>query len=110
MEQEKQAQIEQAVTTILEAVGEDTQRAGLIDTPKRVAKMYAEVFSGLTEPEFDDYKLFDSLNEGEMVLVKDIAFYSMCEHHLSHSSRRFNSDNCPQTPRKYSRQRHCSSH
>lgn len=48
--------------------------AGLIDTPKRVAKMYAEVFSGLTEPEFDDYKLFDSLNEGEMVLVKDIAF------------------------------------
>ena len=82
MEQEKQAQIEQAVTTILEAVGEDTQRAGLIDTPKRVAKMYAEVFSGLTEPEFDDYKLFDSLNEGEMVLVKDIAFYSMCEHHL----------------------------
>ena len=141
MEQEKQAQIEQAVITILEAVGEDTQRAGLIDTPKRVAKMYAEVFSGLTEPEFDDYKLFDSLNEGEMVLVKDIAFYSMCEHHLlpfygkvhvaylpeggkvlgltkisrtlcqtSHSSRRFNSDNCPQTPRKYSRQRHCSSH
>ncbi|MXS30646.1 GTP cyclohydrolase I FolE [Enterococcus faecalis] len=82
MEQEKQAQIEQAVTTILEAVGEDTQRSGLIDTPKRVAKMYAEVFSGLTEPEFDDYKLFDSLNEGEMVLVKDIAFYSMCEHHL----------------------------
>ena len=74
MEQEKQAQIEQAVTTILEAVGEDTQRAGLIDTPKRVAKMYAEVFSGLTEPEFDDYKLFDSLNEGEMVLVKDIPF------------------------------------
>ena len=73
MEQEKQAQIEQAVATILEAVGEDTQRAGLIDTPKRVAKMYAEVFSGLTEPEFDDYKLFDSLNEGEMVLVKDIA-------------------------------------
>ncbi|MFR8961364.1 MAG: GTP cyclohydrolase I, partial [Enterococcus faecalis] len=66
MEQEKQAQIEQAVITILEAVGEDTQRAGLIDTPKRVAKMYAEVFSGLTEPEFDDYKLFDSLNEGEM--------------------------------------------
>ncbi|MGH2311194.1 GTP cyclohydrolase I, partial [Enterococcus faecalis] len=50
--------------------------------PKRVAKMYAEVFSGLTQPEFDDYKLFDSLNEAEMVLVKDIAFYSMCEHHL----------------------------
>lgn len=66
MEQEKQAQIEQAVITILEAVGgEDTQRAGLIDTPKRVAKMYAEVFSGLTEPEFDDYKLFDSLNEAK---------------------------------------------
>lgn len=44
--------------------------------------MYVEVFSGLIEFEFDDYKLFDSLNEGEMVLVKDIVFYLMCEYYL----------------------------
>lgn len=82
MEQQKRETIEQAVRMILDAVGEDSTRSGLVDTPKRVAKMYEEIFSGLLEPEFDDYKLFDSANEGEMVLVKDIEFYSMCEHHL----------------------------
>ncbi|MGK0550825.1 GTP cyclohydrolase I FolE [Enterococcus faecalis] len=79
---ERQAKIEAAIEQLLEAVGEDPQRPGLLDTPKRVAKMYEEVFAGLIGPEFTDYKFFDSNNGGEMVLVQDIEFYSMCEHHL----------------------------
>lgn len=82
MEQEKQLQIEEAVKTILTAIGEDVDRDGLKETPKRVAKMYAEVFSSVQEKEFTNYKVFPSLNEDDMVLVKDIEFYSMCEHHL----------------------------
>lgn len=74
--------IEKAVRDILEAIGEDPTREGLEETPKRVAKMYGEVFSGLNE----DYrihltKIFEESHE-EIVLVKDIPFYSMCEHHL----------------------------
>lgn len=82
MELEKQMQIEEAVKTILTAIGEDVDRDGLKETPKRVAKMYAEVFSSVQEKEFTNYKVFPSLNEDDMVLVKDIEFYSMCEHHL----------------------------
>lgn len=82
MENENQKKIELAVTHILEAIGENPEREGLKNTPKRVAKMYAEVFSSLEGPEFDDYALFDSKNDNDMVLVKDIQFYSMCEHHL----------------------------
>lgn len=82
MEQDKQWQIEEAVKTILTAIGEDVDRDGLKETPKRVAKMYAEVFSSVREKEFTNYKVFPSLNEDDMVLVKDIEFYSMCEHHL----------------------------
>ncbi|EOH87303.1 GTP cyclohydrolase I FolE [Enterococcus pallens] len=78
----QQQKIEAAVKQILEAIGEDPEREGLIDTPKRVAKMYGEVFSSLNEPEFDDYTLFASGNDDDMVVVKDIQFYSMCEHHL----------------------------
>ncbi|MBL1228231.1 GTP cyclohydrolase I FolE [Enterococcus sp. BWB1-3] len=78
----QQAIIEKAVRDILGAVGEDPDRPGLKETPARVARMYQEIFSGLTEPEFSDYKLFDSRNQEDMVLVKDIHFYSMCEHHL----------------------------
>lgn len=74
--------IENAVREILAAVGEDPQREGLLDTPGRVARMYAELFSGLTaEPARHLQKVF--LEEyDEMVLVRDIAFNSMCEHHL----------------------------
>ena len=82
MDTEKQVIIEEAVKQILEALGEDTEREGLKNTPKRVAKMYNEVFASLTGPEFDDYALFDSRNDEDMVLVKDIQFYSMCEHQL----------------------------
>ncbi|WP_223632835.1 GTP cyclohydrolase I FolE [Planococcus sp. 4-30] len=74
--------IEQAVSMILEAVGEDVNREGLKDTPKRVAKMYAEVFSGLKEDPKEYFKTVFHEGHEELVLVKDIPFYSMCEHHL----------------------------
>nr|OTO09872.1 GTP cyclohydrolase 1 [Enterococcus sp. 4G2_DIV0659] len=82
MDEKQLVVIEEAVKQILEAIGEDPNRAGVKNTPTRVAKMYKEVFASLREPEFNDYALFDSLNEDDMVLVKDIQFYSMCEHHL----------------------------
>lgn len=74
--------IEKAVGMILEAVGEDVGREGLQDTPKRVAKMYAEVFAGLKEDPKEYFRTVFHENHEELVLVKDIPFYSMCEHHL----------------------------
>ncbi|NNU83984.1 GTP cyclohydrolase I FolE [Geobacillus sp. BMUD] len=76
------AQIEYAVRLILEAIGEDPDREGLVDTPKRVAKMYAEVFAGLQEDPKQHFQTVFSEEHEELVLVKDIPFYSMCEHHL----------------------------
>ena len=74
--------IRRAVREILAAVGEDPDREGLRDTPDRVARMYAEVFSGLhTDPAVHLRKTFTQKHD-EMVLVKDIGFASMCEHHL----------------------------
>ena len=75
-------QIEHAVKLILEAIGEDPTREGLLDTPKRVAKMYGEVFSGLNEDPSEYFKTIFGEDHEELVLVKDIPFYSMCEHHL----------------------------
>ncbi len=76
------AKIEQGVRLILEGIGEDPDREGLLDTPARVARMYEEVFAGLTEDPARHFEMtFDEHHE-EMVLVKDIPFYSMCEHHL----------------------------
>ncbi len=76
------AAIEQAVRQILEAVGEDPARQGLKDTPRRVANLYAEVFVGLfQEPAEHIVAHFDEQYD-EMVVLRDIAFYSMCEHHL----------------------------
>src|SRR5690606_10553818 len=74
--------IEQAITMILEAIGEDPSREGLVDTPKRVAKMYAEVFSGLQDDPKEYFQTVFGEEHEELVLVKDIPFYSMCEHHL----------------------------
>src|SRR5699024_2291013 len=76
------AKIEEAVTMILEAVGEEPDREGLLDTPKRVAKMYAEVFEGLHKDPRDYFETVFHEDHKEVVLVKDIPFYSMCEHHL----------------------------
>ncbi|EIT86584.1 GTP cyclohydrolase I [Fictibacillus macauensis ZFHKF-1] len=74
--------IQQAVTMILEAIGEDPTREGLLDTPKRVAKMYEEVFQGLNQDPKDHFATIFGEDHEELVLVKDIPFYSMCEHHL----------------------------
>jgi len=75
--------IEQAVRMILEAIGENPRREGLLETPKRVAQMYKEVFSGLHEdPRVFLQTCFVEEEHNEMVMVKDISLYSMCEHHL----------------------------
>jgi GTP cyclohydrolase I len=74
--------LEHAVKLILEAIGEDPNREGLIDTPARVASMYEEVFSGLTETPEELFSVVFSEEHEELVLVKDIPFYSICEHHL----------------------------
>lgn len=74
--------IEKAVREILAAVGEDPDREGLLETPGRVARMYAELFGGLHEEPRDHLQKFFTEKCDEMVLVKDITFNSMCEHHL----------------------------
>ncbi len=74
--------IERAVREILAAVGEDPDREGLRETPARVARMYRELFSGLHSDPRVHLKKFFTEKYDEMVLVKDIAFNSMCEHHM----------------------------
>ena len=74
--------IEKAIEMILEAIGEDPQREGLLNTPKRVAKMYQEVFAGLNEDPSIHLGVQFSEEHEEMIIVKDIPIYSMCEHHL----------------------------
>ncbi|MCM3215535.1 GTP cyclohydrolase I FolE [Niallia taxi] len=76
------AKIEDAVKQILEAIGEDPEREGLLDTPKRVAKMYSDIFSGLNEDPREYFHTIFGEEHEELVLVKDIPLYSMCEHHL----------------------------
>ncbi|HXF51458.1 MAG TPA: GTP cyclohydrolase I FolE [Dehalococcoidia bacterium] len=77
-----EALLREAVARMIEAIGEDPQREGLVETPRRVAQMYAEIFSGLA---VDPRTFLDvGFEEGhdEMVILKDIPFYSMCEHHF----------------------------
>ena len=80
--EENKQKIMNAVRDILEAVGEDVNRPGLIETPKRVANMYEEMFAGLDSDAKQHLKLFDERSNDEMVIVRDIPFSSMCEHHL----------------------------
>ncbi|MGB8362424.1 MAG: GTP cyclohydrolase I FolE [Acidimicrobiia bacterium] len=78
-----QDRIEKAVGEIIEAIGEDPQREGLLETPQRVARFYAEVFDGLhTEPGDVIDAFFGAEHYQEIVMVRDIPFYSMCEHHF----------------------------
>ena len=77
-----QEKVEQAVRMLLEAIGEDPGRDGLRETPARVARMYQEIFGeGEQDPRVALSKKFDEQHH-EVVLVKDITFFSMCEHHL----------------------------
>ncbi len=74
--------IEDAVKMILEGIGENPDREGLVETPARIARMYEEIFAGMEEePKTHLQKTFSSSNTG-IVLEKDISFYSMCEHHM----------------------------
>jgi len=103
-----QERIERAVREILLAVGEDPERDGLLGTPARVARMYAEQFAGLRQqPEDVLTTVFDAEHD-EIVLVRDIEMYSMCEHHLvpffgkahiaTSRARRARSPACPSSP------------
>ncbi|HIZ16388.1 MAG TPA: GTP cyclohydrolase I FolE [Firmicutes bacterium] len=74
--------IEMAVREILLAIGENPDREGLKETPRRVANMYEEIFAGLEEDPQTHVKIFNEESPDEMVVVRDIPFYSMCEHHL----------------------------
>lgn len=71
-----------AVRDILKAVGDDPEREGLRETPMRVANMYEELFSGLNDDATRHLKMFNEKSNDEMVIVRDIPFSSMCEHHL----------------------------
>lgn len=77
-----ETKIKRAVADIIEAIGEDPKREGLEATPRRVAEMYAELFMGLNRDPKDDLDVGFELGHREMVILKDIPFYSMCEHHL----------------------------
>ncbi len=77
-----EAKIREAVKMIIEAIGEDPKRQGLIETPRRVAEMYSELFAGIGKDPREELNVGFEEGHREMVIVRDIPFYSMCEHHL----------------------------
>ncbi|MBL7120048.1 MAG: GTP cyclohydrolase I FolE [Dehalococcoidia bacterium] len=77
-----QAKIERAVASIIEAIGDDPKREGLVGTPQRIAEMYADLFGGLDKDPKEVLSVGFEEGHREMVVLKDIPFYSMCEHHL----------------------------
>jgi GTP cyclohydrolase I len=76
------AKIEKGMRLILEGIGEDVERAGLKDTPIRVARMFEEIFAGLVTPSDELLLPIEGEEHDEMILIKDIPFYSVCEHHF----------------------------
>ena len=76
------AKIEQAIRLYLEGIGEDVNREGLLDTPNRIARMCEEIYGGMDEDAGVHLAKQFSVTSNEMVIEKDITFYSMCEHHL----------------------------
>ncbi len=74
--------IRRGVRLLLEGIGEDPDREGLAGTPERIARMFGEIFAGVGVEPAEKVSLFTSVNHDEMIIVKDIPFYSMCEHHL----------------------------
>lgn len=77
-----QAKIEAAVLSIIEAIGENPKREGIVGTPQRIAEMYGELFSGLDMNPVAELTVSFEEGHREMVILRDIPFYSMCEHHL----------------------------
>lgn len=77
-----QTKIREAVGLLLEGIGEDAAREGLRETPDRIARMYGEIFSGMDQDAGEHLAKTFAVASNEMVLVKDITFYSICEHHL----------------------------
>ena len=76
------ARLQAAVTELLTGIGEDPERDGLRDTPRRIADMYAEIFSGMQVDPADFLKVTFAVAHDEMVILRNVPFYSMCEHHL----------------------------
>lgn len=74
--------VKEAVRMLLEGIGEDVNREGLVDTPDRIARMFDEIYGGMDEDAGVHLSKVFSVDNSEMVLEKDIVFYSMCEHHL----------------------------
>ena len=72
----------QGVRLILEGIGENPEREGLRDTPERIAELCEEIYQGIGKDPAKELKIFKAKNKDEMIIVKDIPFYSMCEHHL----------------------------
>ena len=77
-----ETEIKKAVASIIKAIGEDPKREGLVDTPRRVAEMYTELFRGLDMDPREELRVGFEEGHREMVILRDIPFYSMCEHHL----------------------------
>lgn len=77
-----QKKIKEAVTLLLEGIGEDVNREGLKETPDRIARMYTEIFSGMEESASEHLSKTFTVSGSNMVVEKDIVFYSTCEHHL----------------------------
>ena len=77
-----QSKIKEAVELLLEGIGEDVGREGLRETPDRIARMYGEIFAGMEEDAADHLTKTFPVASNEIVVVKDITFYSTCEHHL----------------------------
>lgn len=80
--EEKRAPVEELVCKVLDSVGEDASRDGLLETPKRVAKMYKELLSGYSQDPSSVIKTFEGNGHHDLVTVSDIDFYSLCEHHM----------------------------
>ncbi len=77
-----QDKIKKAVTSIIEAIGEDPAREGLVDTPSRVAEMYTELFMGVGKDAKEEMQVVYEAGHREMVVLRYVPFYSVCEHHL----------------------------
>ena len=76
------ARIERAVTEILDAIGEDPDRDGLVETPRRVAEMYEEIFDGVGRAAEEQLDVLFDAGHDEMIMVRDIPLYGVCEHHI----------------------------